>query len=174
LLLGCHYLSQVKRNCCRLWEAVALCTALSRPISTCEYYEEKHGHQIHRRVELFRNEASLPKGWNGVQRLVRVRRWGNRNGKPFDERSFYILSKPEAIQGHWGIENMLHWTKDMVMGEDDMTPRDKNTVSVVVCLNNAALNLLRLAGYKPVKDTFAKFANKVNELYNLFESRTPT
>lgn len=181
-MLGCHYLSQVKRNCCRLWEAVALCTALSRPISTCEYYEEKHGHQIHRRVELFRNEASLPKGWNGVQRLVRVRRWGNRNGKPFDERSFYILSKPldsarqvaEAIQGHWGIENMLHWTKDMVMGEDDMTPRDKNTVSVVVCLNNTALNLLRLAGYKPVKDTFAKFANKVNELYNLFESRTPT
>ena len=173
MFLGCHFLAQVKRNCRKLWEVVALYTAICQPISTCEYYEEKHGHQIHRRVELYLNEAPLPQGWNGIQRLVKVRRWGTRNCKPFDERSYYVLSKPlnsasmvaKAIQGHWGIENRLHWTKDVIMGEDDMTPRDKNTVSVVVCLNNTALNILRLAGYKPVKDTFAKFANKVNELY---------
>lgn len=180
--LGCHFLAQVKRNCRKLWEIIALHTALAQPISVCEYYENKHGNQIHRRVELYLNEASLPNGWNGIQRLVKVRRWGRRNNRPFEERSFYVLSKPlnsafvvaKAIQGHWTIENNLHWTKDVILGEDDMTIREKNTVSILVCLNNATINILRNAGYKPVKDTFAKFANKVNELHKLFKSEPKT
>jgi predicted transposase YbfD/YdcC len=182
LLLSCHFLAQVKRNCRKLWETIALYTAFCQPISTCEYYEDGHGHQIYRRVELYVNEAKLPKGWNGIQRLVKVRRWGNRNHVPFEELSFYVLSKPinsacivaKAIQGHWGIENSLHWTKDVIMGEDDMTPKDKNTVAVLVYLNNAALNILRRSGHKPIKDTFAKLANKVNELYKLFQINNQT
>lgn len=177
LLAGCHFLAQVKRNCRKLWETIALYTALCQPISTCEYYEDKHGYQVHRRVELYVNNAELPKGWNGITRLVKVRRWGTRDNKPFEERAFYVLSKPigsalvvaRAIQGHWAIENQLHWVKDVNLGEDDMTLRDKNMASILVYLNNAALNILRMAGYKPTKDTFAKFANKVNELNNLFQ-----
>jgi len=34
--------------------------------------------------------------------------------------------------------------------------------------------LLKLNGYKPVKDTFAKIANKVNELYSLFQKKEQT
>lgn len=180
--MGCHFLAQVKRNCRKLWETIALYTALCQPISTCEYYEDKHGHQIHRRVELYLNNADLPKGWNGIERLVKVRRWGYRNHVPFEELSFYVLSKPlnsacivaKAVQGHWSVENKLHWTKDVLLGEDDMTLRDKNTVAILACLNNASLNILRAAGYKPVKDTFAKFANKVNELIKLFQFSTKT
>ena len=74
----------------------------------------------------------------------------------------------KGIRGHWGIENRLHWTKDVLIGEDDMTITNTNAATVVAFLNTTALNLLQLAGYKPIKDTFAKFANKVNELYNLF------
>lgn len=173
---------QVKRNCRKLWETIALYTALAQPISTCEYYDDKHGHQIFRRVELYVNEAELPKGWEGIQRLVKVRRWGMRNHSPFEETSYYVLSKPinsalrvaRAIQGHWGIENNLHWAKDVNMKEDDMTLRDKNTVAVLVCLNNAAINLLRQAGYKPIKNTFAKITNKVNELHKLFQINLQT
>ena len=175
--VNCHFLSQLKRNCRKLWETVALYTALCQPISTCEYYEEGHGRQIMRRVQLYDNQADLPKGWNGITRFVKVYRWGTRNGKPFEERTFYVLSKPinsalivaRAVQGHWGIENNLHWVKDVNLGEDDMTLKDKNTVALVVYLNNIAINTLKQAGYKPVKDTFAKFANKVNELVSLFE-----
>lgn len=75
LSLKCHFLAQVKRNCLRLWETIALYTALAQPIYTCEYYEEGHGRQ----VELYENHAQLPKGWNGIQRLVKVRRWGTSN-----------------------------------------------------------------------------------------------
>lgn len=177
LSLECHFLVQVKRNRNTLWEIMALDTALDCPISTCEYYQSGHGNEIHRRIELYVNKAQLPRGWNGIQRFVKVRRWGRRNNIPYEEVSFYVLSKPlhcaltvaRAIQGHWGIENNLHWAKDVIMGEDDMTLRDKNTVSIVAYLNNTAHNLLRAAGYKNTKDTYAKFANKVKELIKLFQ-----
>jgi hypothetical protein len=177
LAIKCHFLAQVKQNCRTLWETIALYTALAMPISTCEYYEEGHGREVFRRVELYENNAQLPKGWNGIQRLVKVRRWGLRNDKTFEERSFYVLSKPinsailvaEAIQGHWDIENKFHWIKDVNMGEDDMSIKTPSTAAILVYLNNTAYNLLKIRGYKPVKDTFAKIANKVIELYKLFE-----
>jgi hypothetical protein len=53
-----------------------------------------------------------------------------------------------------------------------MTLLDKNMVSLLVYMNNIALNVLKMAGYKPIRDTFAKFANKVKELINLFEIDT--
>jgi predicted transposase YbfD/YdcC len=159
-----------------LWEKCALHTALAFPISTFEYYEEAHGHEIYRRVELFENKADLPERWDGITRIAKVRRWGKRNKEDFHEISFYVLSKPidhasivdEAIQRHWGIENNLHWTKDVHLGEDDMTLKDKQQVTLLAYLNNVAINLIKAKGGKPNADTFAKFKNKVYELIKLF------
>ena len=176
IALECHFLAQVKRNCRKLWETIALFTALGSPISICEYVQTAHGNEVYRRIELFKNHANLPVGWNGIQRIVKVRRWGTRRGKPFEERTFYVLSKrldcakmvADAIQGHWSIENLLHWTKDVNLNEDDMTVKSPKMVAMLVYLNNIAVNTLRLSGYKPVKATLSKFANKVNELHKLF------
>jgi predicted transposase YbfD/YdcC len=175
--MGCHFLVQVKRNCRKVWETIAFFTALTQPFSSCEYYEDHHGYQVHRRVELYFNKVQLPKGWNGVERIVKVRRWGKRNEKHFDEVSFYLLSKPifsaytvaMAIQQHWSIENKLHWIKDVNLGEDNMTITKPSEAAILAFLNNTAYNVLRQAGYKPTKDTLAKFSNKVNELIHLFK-----
>lgn len=148
------------------------------PISTHEYHEQAGKGSIYRQVELYPNNGQLPKGWNGIERIIKVRRWGTRQGKTFDNLSYFVLSKPinsatviaQAIQQHWTIENNLHWVKDVLIKEDFMTLQLKNTVALLAYLNNAALNFLRLAGHKPTKDTFAKFTNKVKELYKLFYS----
>lgn len=174
--MKCHFLAQVKRNCRKLWETIALFTALTSPIASCQYYEDQHGYQVNRRIELYTNEVQLPKGWNGIQRFVKVRRWGLRNDKPFDEVAFYVLSKPinsaavvaQAIQGHWSIENNLHWVKDVNLGEDDMSLRQPKAAAILAYFNNIAINVLQSAGLKPTKDTFAKISNKVNELFKLF------
>ncbi|TAF39820.1 MAG: ISAs1 family transposase [Oscillatoriales cyanobacterium] len=177
LLLNCHFLAQVKRNCRKLWEIVALYTAFNYPISVWEYCQKAHGRTVYRRVELYENQTTLPKGWNGITRFVKVRRWGEREGKPFHEVSFYVLSKPideawivgRAIQAHWKIENELHWIKDVNLGEDDMTLTNENGMAaLLVFLNNMAINTLRAAGLKPIKDTFSNIANKVKELIKLF------
>lgn len=131
---------------------------------------------MNRRVELYDNLAQLPEGWNGIARLVKVRRWGKRMGKDFHELSFYVLSNPidsaavvaQAIQGHWSIENQLHWVKDVNLGEDDMTIQRPDLAAILGMLNSTALNVLRSAGHKPTKDNLAKFSNKVEVLYKLF------
>lgn len=155
---------------------IALYTALTQPMSSCYYYDNKHGYQVNRCVELYRNRIDLPEGWDGIERFAKVRRWGIRKGKRFEEVSFYVLSKPynsaayvaRAIQEHWSIENKLHWMKDVNMGEDDMSLRQPKTAAILAYLNNASINILNNAGLKPTKKTFAKISNKVNELNKLF------
>ncbi len=182
LSIGCHFLSQVKRNCPVLWQAIAEHTRVATPISTHEYDQKGHGRHVYRQVELYGPMAEQPSGWNGIQRVVKVRRWGTRQGTPFDETAFYVLSKPmdaadrvaKAIQSHWTIENNLHWAKDVNMKEDATTLRKHSQVSLLIQLNNVIVNTLTINGYKVIKNTFAKFANKVNELAKLFQNQGNT
>jgi predicted transposase YbfD/YdcC len=178
--MSLSFLAQVKRNARRLWENIALYTALCKPISTCEYYDDSHGREVHRRVELFENKIGMPTGWNHIERIVKVRRWGNRDQKQFHEVSFYILSKPinsafevaMAIQNHWSIENKPHWIKDVNLGEDQMSINNHNSVAIIAYLNNMALNTIRKAGLEPTKDTFARITNKVNQLAKMLNIST--
>ncbi len=180
--IDCHFLSQVKTNCPKLWAAVAAHCAVCQPISTHEYYDSGHGRQVYRRIVLYGALTNSPAGWNGIQRVTKVQRRGHRQGKQFDETAYYVMSIPlncaekvaKGIQSHWGIENKLHWAKDVNMGEDAMTLRRHEQVSMLVHLNNIAYNTLNINGYKVVKDTFARFANKVKELCFLFRSETKT
>lgn len=170
---GCHYLAQVKRNNHKLWGRLALDTALSRPLSTCERHDGGHGRDVHRRVELFdARPEGLPGGWGHVRRVAKVRRWGTRGGREFHQVAFYILSGPatsalwvgRAIEGHWGIENRLHWVKDTALGEDRMTVRGGNQVALAAYLSNTAMNAVRMAGLRPGRDAFARLANKVGQM----------
>ena len=49
------------------------------------------------------------------------------------------------VQGHWGIENRLHWVKDMVFDEDDHQLRTANGPEIMAALRNLAISLIRLA-----------------------------
>ena len=151
LSAGCDFLAQVKGNCRALLLQIQLLTAFVQAFSTCGYYENDHGYEVTRFVELYRNKTKLPKGWNGIKQFVKVRRYGYRNGKRFDHVSYHASSKEfrsafhaaQAVQGHWSVENNLHWMKGVNMGEDDMTLRTPEKAAMLACLNNIAINILR-------------------------------
>ena len=58
-------------------------------------------------------------------------------------------AQPETItawiQGHWGIENRLHWVRNMVSDEDHHQLRTANGPETMTTLRNQAINLIRLA-----------------------------
>ena len=54
------------------------------------------------------------------------------------------------IQGHWGIENALHWVRDVVFDEDRHQLRTGNGPQVMATLRNTAISLLRLAGHTKI------------------------
>jgi predicted transposase YbfD/YdcC len=49
----------------------------------------------------------------------------------------------EAIGGHWGIENSLHWILDVVFGEDDCRVRAGGAAENLAIVRRLALNLLQ-------------------------------
>jgi predicted transposase YbfD/YdcC len=59
-------------------------------------------------------------------------------------------ARPAAIAAwlrqHWGIENSVHWVRDVTFDEDRSTIRTGNGPHVMATLRNTALNLHRLAG----------------------------
>ena len=78
------------------------------------------------------------------------------NGKKTVEVVYLITSAthteaPPAVltswvQGHWHIENRLHWCRDVTFDEDRSTVRTGRAPHVMASLRNTAITLLRLTG----------------------------
>lgn len=52
----------------------------------------------------------------------------------------------EAMRAHWGIENRLHWVRDVTFGEDHSQVRTGNGPAVMAALRNLAISLHRRDG----------------------------
>ena len=50
-------------------------------------------------------------------------------------------------RGHWGIENCLHWVRDVTFDEDRSQIRTGHAPQVVAALRNTAIGILRRAGH---------------------------
>ncbi|WP_245862672.1 ISAs1 family transposase [Sanguibacter antarcticus] len=50
------------------------------------------------------------------------------------------------VQGHWAIENRLHWVRDVVFYEDRSSVRTGHAPRVMATLRSTAISVLRLAG----------------------------
>jgi predicted transposase YbfD/YdcC len=80
--------------------------------------------------------------------MVRAQRWVG--DKQSSEDRFYISSLDgsakqglEAVRGHWGIENQVHWVLDVAFREDDSRIRKGNGAQNFAVLRHIALNLLK-------------------------------
>jgi predicted transposase YbfD/YdcC len=51
-----------------------------------------------------------------------------------------------VVQGHWGIENKLHWVRDVIFDEDRSSVRTGNAPRVMATLRSTAISVLRLTG----------------------------
>ena len=57
----------------------------------------------------------------------------------------------DHVRGHWGIENKIHWIRDVLLGEDAHHAYLGNTAHTMAALRNLALALIRLAGHTRIK-----------------------
>ena len=99
-------------------------------------------------VSVFSDLRSIDFHWVGVQSLIQVERIGIRLGKQYLQTNYYIsslISKAttfaNGIRQHWGIENRLHWVKDVVFSEDAAPLSNYNTATNWSIIRNIAINL---------------------------------
>ena len=87
-------------------------------------------------------------GLRAVGKITARRQQGDRTSR---ETRYYLLSQlftPERfndiVRSHWGIENQLHWSLDVVFNEDQARNRKGNCAENLALLRKLALNLDRL------------------------------
>jgi predicted transposase YbfD/YdcC len=89
--------------------------------------------------------------WPGAAQVVRIERSREIKGKTTTEVAYYVtsLSPGEAAparlldlaRAHWGIENRLHWRRDVSMNED--RGRTRAGARALAAIRNLVLAMLR-------------------------------
>jgi predicted transposase YbfD/YdcC len=114
--------------------------------------EKGHGREEHRSYLICPVLEDLPdhSRWAGLKAVGLVISNTQRNGEDCIEGRYYILSKyvaarrfAEAVRGHWGIENRLHWQLDVTFQEDQCRIRRGHADANFSILRRSALGLLK-------------------------------
>jgi predicted transposase YbfD/YdcC len=148
----------------------------NKPISRDVKSEKTRDRFTIRTVEVFHDLNGINPEWTGIKSLIRVERTGTRAGKKYHQVVCYIssllLSAKEfslGIRGHWGIENRLHWVKDVVFNEDDSTIRAGNAPANLSIIRTIALNILRRNGHTSITIAQRYLSNDIDKLLRLVE-----
>ncbi len=112
-----------------------------------------HGNRIEKRKLIAHAGLRNYLDWPGVQQVVRIERTRTVNGKTTTEAAFAITSlspdraSPERLlaldRGHWGIENRLHYVRDVTMGEDASRVRTGAAPRAFSFIRSLVLALIR-------------------------------
>ncbi len=154
---GGDYLVIVKKNQPCLYQDIDLLFSeppLGEVFATAEQRTRHGGRQEVRRVWV----SSALNGyldWPGLQQVCKVERTTERKGKVTNEVRYAITSLGRGIgpdellrhiRGHWGIENRLHYVRDVTFGEDASQVKTGSAPEVMAALRNAVIGVLRKEG----------------------------
>lgn len=166
------YLLAVKGNQGLLYRDIKACFARlsDDPLLLTTYVTnttENSGHgRVEKRVcdvlsgEYVTNQLRHKNNWVELNSIVRVTatRTSKKTGEITEASRYYIcsLKNPSAARiqraarEHWGVENGLHWTLDMAMGEDESRIRTDHAPANMSVLRHIALNLVRMDNTRKV------------------------
>ncbi len=114
-----------------------------------------------------------------ARQVVRIERTTTKlNGSPlrhevvFGITSISVSKGPGARllalnRGHWGIENRLHWVRDVTFDEDRSQVRKGSGAQAMAALRNLAIGLLRRAGATNIAAALRHCARYVDKALRL-------
>lgn len=68
-------------------------------------------------------------------------------------------------RGHWGIENRLHYVRDVTLGEDASQIRKGTAPQALAALRNAAISLLRAGGATNIAAALRRNACRIGDMF---------
>lgn len=153
---GAHYVLTVKANQPTLHAA---CKALPwKDVPAVTTADASHGRRVRRTIKSVQAPHWID--FPGAAQIIQLRRTRTIKGRKTIEVVYVICSldmiaaQPATvatwIQGHWGIENALHWVRDVTFDEDRHQLRTGSGPQVMATLRNTTISLLRLAGHTKI------------------------
>jgi len=114
--------------------------------------------------------------WPGVQQVCRLERRRTIGDKESVETVYAITSLGRAkaaaarllqlSRDHWGIENRLHYVRDVTCGEDAGRTAAPKAAQALAAFRNTVLTLIRRLGFRPAEG-FEHFAEHRNQALRL-------
>jgi predicted transposase YbfD/YdcC len=150
---GAPYVLVVKRNQPGLYAQLAALPWRDVP-AACTRRERGHGRTERRTLKV----SSVARGlaFPHAAQAIQITRHRKVKGKWSRETCYAVTSLTVTqaspaqlaaiIRGHWGIEDRLHWVRDMDFDEDRSQIRTAAGPRIMASLRNLAITILRLAG----------------------------
>lgn len=147
---GNHYLGALKGNQGNLLKAVE---AYFVPQQVHIDVSEGHGRWEKRVVSLCQQIENI-RPWPGLKTLIRVeseRRFKVGGHERYSKETRYYVASfiepiakiADRIRGYWGVENKVHYVRDVTQGEDASRIRMYQLPQIFAVARNFALNIYR-------------------------------
>ena len=146
-------------------------------------YQERsllRGRDELRITKVYKNLEGISPEWFGIKRIIETTRYVKTKKGQTIEIVYHISSvaKNKAdffanhIRSHWGIENRLHWVKDVQMKEDKSRTKSGNAPENLSIMRNISINLFRLNGKDSIKSAIEWSISNFKELMNLIHYKS--
>ncbi len=171
---GNHYLAAVKRNQPKLYQFVQ---EQLTPDDSFEQIGKGHGRIEKRKVSITYIDQELSE-WLGVKTVIKVE--SERQLKDHTEfgTRYYISDVQESafefyqrIRGYWGVENKVHYVRDVTQGEDKSRIRTTPLPQILTIARNLALNLYRDSGCSNMAQAKRQCQFNLDHLLSLFRMK---
>ena len=117
---------------------------------------DQHGDRIEQRRLWVSDLLVGYSDWPHLAQVCRLERIVRTKGKTRRELAYAVTSltpaaaNPQRLlalwRGHWGIENRVHWVRDVTFDEDRSQVRTGSAPQVMAALRNLTISVIRLAG----------------------------
>lgn len=136
-----------------------------------------HGRIEKRQISTAYLDLKLP-GWLSVKTVIRVESERQLKYKTEFSTRYYISDLTESafgfyqrIRGYWGVENKVHYVRDVTQGEDKSRIRTKPLPQILAIARNLALNLYRDAGFDNMAQARRKCQFSLKHIASLFRMK---
>lgn len=176
---GNEYVLQVKGNQPNLLNAIKQTIIQNTADDTDCVVEKNRGRQEHREVYVYSQlDNPVYADWYGIKKVIHVVSKGKRKNKEYLENRYYISSSTlqsakiynTGIRGHWGIENKLHWVKDVILNEDKSMVIDLARSGNMSIIRSIVINVYKMSGYHSIKYAIEEFTNRIEQCTSLISN----
>ncbi len=147
------------------------------PIETNYQIDKGHGRIEKRRVSICQAQGNYP-DWPKLNTIIRVE-YERQTQDEIEQGIRYYISDltssavefGQRIRGYWGVENKVHYVRDVTQGEDKSRIRTKPLPQIMAIARNLALNLYRDAGFNNMAQAQRKCRFGLEQILRLFRMK---
>lgn len=173
---GNDYLVKVKCNQKKLFAEMDRIKHSKKCIDRITTSEINRGRKEKRTTVTYRVSDYIKSNWYGAKTIVYVKRERKTKKGKILSHSYYLSSLvanakefANGVRHHWGIENRLHYVKDVTLKEDESKIKNGNAPAILSSIRNLIINIAHINGEDRIKKFMRQCAGNVMLIMSLLE-----